>query len=52
MTENEEFLTELKQKQGKTNLGDYFDRFQMQKQNGKSSANAEHTMLPPQMMGN
>lgn len=32
MSENIDFLVELKQKVGRTNLGDYFERFLKQKE--------------------
>lgn len=32
MIENEEFLVDLRSKTGKTNLGDYFERYLRQKE--------------------
>ncbi|CDW72694.1 family protein [Stylonychia lemnae] len=52
MQENEEFLMEIRQKQGKTNLSDYFERYIKNKemmQNGQQKI-PDHAMISPGLM--
>lgn len=50
--ENEEYLKELYEKTGKTNLGDYFINYMKQKQEQERLAKQpQNVMLPPSLIG-
>lgn len=52
MEDNEDFLNELQQKKGKTNLGEYFLKFRSDKADKERQAKLpQNVMVPPQLLG-